>query len=124
MRKDYFGINIIKYCREHEHYIEEQSAAGADVQKLLNWHLQKLAWLQHERLVHLGVTLMTGLAFLAALAFGCYSGWDQGTLLIAAILLVLLVAYLWHYFRLENTVQHWYRLADELHAQLNDSVSC
>ena len=122
MRQDYFGINIIKYCREHERYLEEQDTAGADVQKLLDWHLHKLAWLQHERLIHLLVTLMTGLAFLAALAWGCVSGWDRSTLLLAAIFLVLLAAYLWHYFQLENTVQHWYRLADALHAQLNQDT--
>lgn len=121
MRQDYFGINMIKYCREHERYLEEYRAAGADVRQLLDWHLQKLAWLQHERLVHLVVTLMSGLAFLAALAFGCWSGWNRGTLLLAAIFLVLLAAYLWHYFQLENTVQHWYRLADELHAQLQQN---
>lgn len=123
MKKDYFGINISAYCREHEHYLETQSAAGADRHKLLNRHLQKLTWLQHERLIHLLVTLMAGLAFVAALAFGCYGGWDLGTFLLAAILLVLLTAYLWHYFQLENTVQHWYRLADQLQAQLDQQDS-
>ena len=68
------------------------------------------------------VTLMTGLAFLAVLAWGCVSGWDRSTLLLAAIFLVLLAAYLWHYFQLENTVQHWYRLADALHTQLNQDT--
>jgi hypothetical protein len=33
-------------------------------------------------------------------------------------LAVLLAFYFAHYFFLENTVQHWYRLADELRRKL------
>lgn len=46
------GVNMIAWCRAHEKYIDERLAAGGDPAALLTWHEKKLAWLQHERLVH------------------------------------------------------------------------
>ena len=43
---DKFGINIKQYCREHEAALREGKVS-------LKQHLEKLRWLQHERLVHL-----------------------------------------------------------------------
>ena len=43
------------------------------------------------------------------------------SLVIYLILLVLLAFYLRHYFFLENTVQHWYRTAEELHERAENS---
>ena len=36
-----------------------------------------------------------------------------------AVIFCLTAAYLVHYFRLENTVQHWYRIAEELHEKIS-----
>ena len=61
--KDKYGINMGKWCRSHE---EELAAlterAGEDVSALrdvLELHETRLAFLQHERLVHLIVLVMT-----------------------------------------------------------------
>ena len=59
--KDRFGINIMSYCREHENRLEKELAAGAEPHELLTWHEKKLAWLQHERLIHLLVTILLSL---------------------------------------------------------------
>ena len=48
---DRFGINIKKYCREHEAALRNGTVS-------LEQHLEKLRWLQHERLVHLIVLVM------------------------------------------------------------------
>lgn len=113
--KDRYGIPMIQYCREHEQYIENGLAEGKDRKELLAWHEKKLAWLQHERLVHFLVTMLTAIVFLFSILLGIYLGWSPAVLLLQLILFVLLAAYLRHYFKLENTVQHWYRIADELH---------
>jgi len=113
-REDRFGINMIRWCRDHERYLEEHLEAGDDPALLLAYHEKKLAWLMHERLIHLLVTMMTSGAFLFTLFVSIYLDWNPGALLIALALLALLAAYLFHYFRLENTVQHWYRIADKL----------
>lgn len=113
--KDRFGINIMSYCREHENRLEKELAAGAEPHELLAWHEKKLAWLQHERLIHLLVTILTTIAFIFTAALGIYLEGNPAAVFLCAVLFVLLCAYLIHYFRLENTVQHWYRLAEQLH---------
>ena len=113
--KDQYGIPMIQYCREHEQYIENQLAAGVERGKLLTWHEKKLAWLQHERLVHFLVTMLTAALFIFSIFLGILLGWSIAVLLLQLILFILLAAYLRHYFKLENIVQHWYRIADELY---------
>jgi hypothetical protein len=72
-------------------------------------HKKYIHWLQHERLLHLLVTLTTGLAtlmiFLTALI-------TQEILLAGAgaISGLLFIGYLIYYRKLENTVQRWYKL--------------
>ncbi|MDO4274285.1 MAG: hypothetical protein Q4D16_11485 [Eubacteriales bacterium] len=113
--EDRFGINIITYCRDHEKYIEVRLAAGEEPEKLLEWHEKKLGWLQHERLIHLMVTILTTIAFIFSAVLAVYLEGNTAALFLALILFVLLAAYLAHYFRLENRVQHWYRIAEQLH---------
>ncbi len=114
MEKDRFGINMIQYGHEHEAEIEAGLTAHEDPAALLAWHEQKLAWLQHERLIHLLVTIWTSLAalFFGWLFIDGISGLGGGLLLMG--LLILLGFYLVHYFRLENMVQHWYRIAERI----------
>ncbi len=116
MNKDRFGINMKRWCREHEAYLAAHEAS----QELLSLHLQKLRWLQHERLVHLIVTLMVVFVELFTVALVLLRP-SLGVLPVAfmVVLLILLCLYFYHYFFLENTVQHWYRLADELREQLS-----
>ena len=112
------GINMIAWCRAHEKYIGDRLKAGDDPAVLLAWHEKKLAWLQHERLVHLLVTMLTAGGFLFALGAWLYTA-SFGVSLFALGLLILLFFYFVHYFRLENTVQHWYNIAEDLHSRLD-----
>ena len=67
--------------------------------------------------LHLLVTMLTAAAFLFSVALGFLAEWNPAVLLLQLILLILFGAYLRHYFKLENTVQHWYRIADRLHEE-------
>ena len=80
--------------------------------------LVQIGFFQHERLIHLIVTvlfaLMTILVFL--LTVTNFSPWN-GVLLL--LLLVLLIPYIKHYWLLENGTQKLYEYYDELEELYN-----
>lgn len=101
----------------HEAWVQDQLASGQNSQEILSWHMKKLAWLQHERLIHLLVVILT--AGITLFALGVTLWLPDFALASGPIFfgfLILLAFYLAHYFFLENTVQHWYRIAEELHS--------
>ena len=110
-----WGINMKRWCREHERSVREALASGRGDAKLLEDHLEKIRWLQHERLVHLIVTVMTVLAELLAvfltLTMPGLAPWSAAVVLVLAVLLGF---YFCHYFILENAVQRWYKLAERM----------
>lgn len=117
-RRDKYGLNLRVWARRHEQDIENRLRQGEDPGRLLDWHERKLAWLQHERLIHLGVMMITIVVFLVALAFMVLA---PSTIPVSTIIylamLGLLIGYVRYYFFLENTVQHWYTIADDLYAR-------
>jgi len=67
----------------------------------------KLRYLQHERLVHLLVTLTFGIVFIITTELGLvFQNSFLG--LIGIGLGILLICYVVHYFKLENEVQKRY----------------
>lgn len=69
--------------------------------------LQRIEFYQHERLIHLIVTMSFAVFFLIALALTLtVGGWGAITLTI--LFLGLLVPYIKHYYFLENSVQKMY----------------
>ncbi len=110
-----YGINMKRWCREHERAVTAALEAGSGDLKLLETHLEKIRWLQHERLVHLIVTVMTVLAELLAvwltLTMPELAPWSAA---VVVLLAVLLGFYFYHYFFLENAVQRWYKLAERM----------
>ncbi len=77
--------------------------------KLREEHLVKIDFFQHERLIHLLVTLFyvlfTFIIFYFTKIFLPF-------VFIALILLIFLIFYVIHYFRLENGVQYLYKQYD------------
>lgn len=113
MKNDRFGINMKQFCREHEARVTAAVAAGEATPELLEEHLRMIAWVQHERLVHLIVTVMVVLCelFMVNLVL-LHPELGIVPTLIMLGLAVLLGFYFWHYFFLENTVQRWCRIAE------------
>ena len=69
--------------------------------------------IQHERLIHLLVTIFVGIAMTLASLLIILTG--SSTLLLLDIpLLMLFVGYLFHYRFLENTTQNWYKIEDQI----------
>ncbi len=115
MKKDTFGINVKKWCNEHEEAVLSALSEGKVSSDLIELHEKKLKWLQHERLIHLIVTVMTVIIELFVLDLTLLHP-ELGIYPVFFMLLftILLAFYFFHYFFLENTVQRWYKLAEEL----------
>ena len=120
-RNGKYGINVRKWCKEHETYVEEAlQTAGDDgsLDDLLALHEKKLSWLMHERLIHLIVLFITAVLALFALAFLLFIPETlPATLPLFFIVFVLLIFYVRHYFFLENTVQRWYIIDEKINSR-------
>jgi len=91
------------FIKEHEKKLAEQPLRG----EFLSYHLNQIKFLQHERLVHLLVTLFVMAALLVF--FTLFLILKNLWLFVLFLLcLVLSVFYVIHYFKLENTVIRWY----------------
>lgn len=115
MKSDKFGINMKKYCREHEAAVNAAIEEHAVTDELLAEHQEKIHMLQHERLIHLIVTAMTVVVELFAVYLVLvHPDLGIGTAVFMLAFAVLLAFYFNYYFFLENTVQKWYIIEDEL----------
>ena len=117
MNKYIFGLNITKYVKDHESYINGFLNSNNKVEKRnLLYHEKRMLFLQHERLIHLVVTFMT---LVAALLFTILIYVSDGMFeltfaFVGIILYILFACYIKHYFFLENHLQYWYVLYDKL----------
>ena len=112
-----------QFCREHEARVAAAVSAGEATPELLEEHLRMIAWVQHERLVHLIVTVMVVLCELFTVNLVLLH--PELGIVPAVIMLgmaVLMGFYFWHYFFLENTVQRWYRIAEELREKRKNRI--
>lgn len=74
-------------------------------------HLIKISFFQHERLIHLLVTLFYAFIFLIFLGLGFIHFIFY---IISLIIMVFLICYIIHYFKLENGVQYLYKQFDKM----------
>lgn len=76
---------------------------------IISEHLIKISFFQHERLIHLLVTLFYALIFIIFLGLIMLT---YLFILIAVILFIFLLFYIRHYFYLEHCVQYMYKQYD------------
>ena len=98
---------LYNYIKEIDSLLDGKKIGKDDIQN----HLIKISFFQHERLIHLYVTLFSILLFFvfAGLGFIFYIFF-----LIAFMLLIFSICYLVHYFHLENGVQYLYKQYDKM----------
>lgn len=77
--------------------------------------LTQIAFLQHERLCHLLVTLAFAL-FTLLTACCAFLFYELGVYLLMGVFIVLLLPYIWHYYVLENGVQKLYTYYDRINS--------
>ena len=113
---------MTKYLKAYIDFVEKKLASCqslSELNTLFDEHKDKIIFMQHERIVHFLVTLMFALIlsiFVAALLFIE----NIALLILVTIIIVLLGAYIKHYYFLENTVQHMYVIYDEMLCKMRD----
>ena len=106
---------ILAYHRYMEEQIEklEHGDSVCDVERLKQEHLTQIGFFQHERLIHLIVTVLFALLEALSVMIVLISG-EVFSVLLPFAVLVLLLPYIRHYYILENEVQYMYRQYDRL----------
>lgn len=90
-----------------------------DFAKLLDYHKEHIAFFQHERLIHLIVTVLFALC--TVMTFIAIAVWQVMILIPLAIaFLVLLVPYIRHYYFLENQTQLLYKDYDKIYRRVHN----
>lgn len=79
---------------------------------------KKIDYFQHERLIHLLVTLAFAILEIIAIVSLC-TYYTLVSLVLSIMFLILLVPYVFHYYFLENNVQEFYKLRDKIVAVKN-----
>ena len=99
---------VTEFIKEHKEILKQDRSDN----KFLEYHLTQIRFLQHERLVHLIVMLFVIFCMLTFIALFLFL--DILLFIIIALLLIILtVFYIFHYYRLENTVIEWYHIYNE-----------
>ena len=89
------------------------SGEDEDWEEILKEHLVQIGFFQHERLVHLLVTLAFAVMTVISVSVVVISGYFP-FLAVTFVLLILLIPYISHYYLLENEVQKMYAQYDEI----------
>lgn len=99
----------------------ENGEQKEDLGQIKSEHLVQIGFFQHERLIHLIVTVLFAmLEFLSF--FMCLVVTNIGTILLTVAVLILLVPYIRHYYLLENEVQKMYVQYDRMCALEGQTV--
>ena len=91
----------------------EEQTMQEMVQDKLKEHLVQVGFFQHERLIHLIVTVTFALLEMLAIVSSVISD-SLFTLLLPIVILILLIPYIRHYYILENEVQKMYGQYDRM----------
>lgn len=101
-----------KYLNSYIEYVDLcLEDKKVNIKELKKEHLIKISLFQHERLIHLLVTLFYVILMLLFFLFSLASIWFW---VIAFILVIFVLFYVVHYFRLENGVQYLYKQYDKM----------
>ena len=112
---------IDEWLAEMEQSIKTQSQEGGNAEQItqkliqdkLEEHLVQVGFFQHERLIHLIVTVTFALLEMLAIVLSVISD-SFFNLLLPIVILILLIPYIRHYYILENEVQKMYVQYDRM----------
>lgn len=107
-----------KYLKEYIELIDSKlnSKKKENWENIINEHLIKIKFFQHERFIHLCVTLFYALFSLLSLALITL---HPIFIIVSALLFGFLIPYIYHYFFLENGVQYLYKQYDMLKEKMD-----
>ena len=99
------------YIKDIDKLLENKNIDNIDF--VIENHLRKISFFQHERLIHFLVTMLFAIMFLITFLYSL-NNFSIGILLLVIMFFVLLVPYIFHYYYLENSVQYMYEQYDKL----------
>lgn len=111
---------MYKEIIEHRSYVKQKllgTTSQSERKNLIRYHNRRVRDFQHERLVHLMVTLFFALMFFTAFIIFFVQPFSNLQVPLGLLTLTLFVtelAYLSHYYQLENGVQSLYDLTKKL----------
>ena len=97
--------DLKNYLTEIDKILSENKIKNKD--EILENHLHQISFFQHERFVHLIVTVFVGICTTLFLLFGILLS-NICVLLLFGLTFILFVPYIFHYYFLENGVQKLY----------------
>ncbi len=110
-----------KYIKEYLAEVEAFVAAlpdknSSEISEFLAEFEKKIGFFQHERLIHLMVTLTFAILqiFTVFAVFIVPYPTSLTFVVLTVIILCLLTGYVFHYYLLENSVQKMYHLRDDI----------
>lgn len=114
-----------KYLTAYIAYIDNIINRGQkyDEEKLKEEHLKQIQFMQHERLVHLIVTVLFAVLLFISLGILVITG-ELAFLILTLMLLILLIPYIFHYYFLENSVQKMYRQFNSMNRSSGIPENC
>ena len=100
-----------EYIKSIDELIEKKKID--DIDEVIEEHLLKIGFYQHERLIHFLVTMLFTILSFACLLY-TINNFSLGFMLLTIVFLCLEIPYIFHYYFLENSVQHMYDQHDVL----------
>lgn len=100
---------MTRQIKAHNKWLKERDILTETDKK---HHKAKIEWLQHERLIHLIITIITGIIAIFLLLSVIMASQTIAAKPIGisfVIMLIVLFTYIWHYINLENTLLEWYQ---------------
>ncbi|MBQ8350152.1 MAG: hypothetical protein IJY19_11040 [Ruminococcus sp.] len=107
---------MTEYLKEYMKTVQqklERCRNSEELEEIFLEHKDKIAFMQHERIVHFLVTMMFAIV-LAVFMTAMLLTENLMMLILVTIIIVLLGFYIKHYYFLENTVQKMYKVYDEI----------
>ncbi|MDP3385998.1 MAG: hypothetical protein Q8S24_02095 [Eubacteriales bacterium] len=106
---------MYKYMKNHEKsmmsFLNSKDYDNWNV--LIDYHKTQIEFIQHERLIHLIITI--GIAIILAVLFNALMlSSNSGLLIIVLMLVAMELFYIIHYYKLENGIQRWYEIYNTL----------
>lgn len=103
--------SMAKYIVDYLKYVDKNIDKADD--KFISDHLIKIGFFQHERMIHLIVTVTSVILNLLAFFLGFISN-SIVVIIFGYMVMCFTIPYIYHYFLLENGVQKMYRQYDKM----------
>lgn len=112
---------MYRYLQEQVRILTDGLENENELEKIYDYAKTQIAWISHERLIHLLVTLFFATLLLVSLfAALFFEKLVIGILFI--ILAITVVFYVVHYFRLENGIQRLYSISNQIYGKIRQNA--